>query len=185
MDPVQLDLDSSGSVKPDPKPDYRALLSEAYKLASLSPDPSTQIGAFLVAYDGQVEGLTRSYNRPTANWTMQESDWERPRKYDLICHAERGCLDNAALYGICTAGASMVASYAACASCSRGLVACGIKRLVRHKVATTTGWEDSIFIGDEIMRQGGVELIDIVGPIPGAPAVLRSGSLFHPAEAQS
>lgn len=164
---------------------YRELLKDAYKLAALSPDPSTQIGAFLVAYDGQVETLTRSYNNPTMNWKMKDSDWERPRKYDLMCHAERGALDKAAVFGICTSASTMVATWAACADCARGIVACGVKTLVRHKslgVTATTGWEDSVNIGDQIMLAGGVQLIDIVGPIHGAPAVMRSESLYNPAD---
>lgn len=162
---------------------YKEFLKDAYNLATNSPDPSTQIGAFLVAYDGQQEWLTRNYNRPSKNWKMLDTDWERPRKYELMCHAERGALDNAAIFGICTAGATMVATWAACADCARGIVACGIKTLVRHKangVTATTGWEDSVSIGDQIMKTGGVELIDIIGPIDGAPAVMRSGSLYDP-----
>lgn len=163
---------------------YKELLKDAYKIATNSPDPSTQIGAFLVAYDGQAEMLTRAYNTPTRGWKMQDSDWERPRKYDLMCHAERGALDHAALYNICTAGSTMVATWAACADCARGIVACGVDTLVRHKalgVVATTGWEDSVSIGDQIMRTGGVNLIDIMGPIHGAPAVMRSGVLYNPA----
>lgn len=162
--------------------DYKKHLAEAYMLAKNSPDPSTQIGAFLIAYDGQVEWLTQNYNRPTKNWKMLDSDWDRPRKYDLMCHAERGALDDAAFYGISTAGATMVATWAACADCSRGIVACGIKTLVRHKalgVIATTGWEDSVSVGDRIMREGGVKLVDVTGPIQG-PAVMRSGSLYDP-----
>lgn len=160
------------------------LIRQAYVLATKSPDPSTQIGSFLVSANGQVETLTQSYNQPTKGWKMVDSDWERPRKYDLLCHAERGALDLAATYGICTAGATMVATWAACADCSRGIVSCGIKRLIRHKatgVIATTGWEDSVSIGDQIMRIGGVELIDVIGPIPGAPDVMRSGALYRPA----
>lgn len=163
--------------------DYKMLMQDAYRLAALSPDPSTQIGAFIIN-SGQQEWLTRTYNKPSLNWKMQDSDWERPRKYDLMCHAERGSLDQAAIYGISTAGATMVATWAACADCARGIVSCGVKKLVRHKalgVTATTGWEDSVSIGDQIMRTGGVELIDLIGPIPGAPAVMRSGSLYHPA----
>lgn len=164
--------------------DNKEALQIAYTLATHSLDPSTQIGAFLISYDSQFESLTQTFNRPTKGWKMEDSDWERPRKYDLMCHAERGALDLAAIYGICTSGATMVATWAACADCSRGIVACGIKKLIRHKatgVIATTGWEDSVSIGDQIMKTGGIELIDVVGPIPGAPAVMRSGSLYLPA----
>lgn len=161
---------------------YKLLLQDAYRLAVLSPDPSTQIGAFLIN-SGQQEWLTRNYNRPTANWVMTDADWERPRKYDLMCHAERGAIDNAAIYGICTAGATMIATWAACADCSKGIVACGIKTLVRHSPPdddASQRWLQSVETGDEILRTGGVEIIDIQGRINGAPPILRSGVLFQP-----
>jgi len=160
------------------------LLKSAYELATFSPDPSTQIGAFLISPHGQMEYLTRAYNNPTRDWDMSASDWGRPRKYDLMCHAERGSLDKAARFGICTAGTTMVASWAACADCARGIVACGVRKLVRHVLTdgpATPGWEDSVSIGDEIMRVGGVELVDVHGTIPGAPTILRAGQPFNPA----
>ena len=163
--------------------EYKAHLADAYKLALNSPDPSTQIGAFLISHSGQVEWLTRAFNVPTQGWDMKDTDWERPRKYNLMCHAERSALDKAAIFGISTSGATMIATWAACSDCARGIVACGIKTLIRHKakgVVATTGWEDSVSIGDQIMRKGGVELIDIVGPIEGAPRVMRSEFLYDP-----
>lgn len=161
----------------------KELLKEAYKLAVHSPDTSTQIGAFLVAYDGQVESLTNSFNRPTKGWVMTEADWERPAKYALLEHAERGVIYNAATYGICTAGGTMVASWAACADCARSIVASGIKTLVRHQCrpdGATDRWLESVSIGDKIMRAGGVEIVDVLGPIGGAPKVLRNGEFFDP-----
>lgn len=165
------------------KLDYRALLQDAYQLAAASTDPSTQIGAFLVSYSGQVEWLTRSFNRPVQGWKMAKADWERPRKYNFLEHAERGCLDRAAFYGICTAGCTMVATWAACCDCSRGLIACGVKTLVRHSPPddeASARWLESVALGDEMMKRGGITLIDITGPIPGAPPILRNGQLFDP-----
>lgn len=162
---------------------YKELLADAYKLAAYSPDTSTQIGAFLVAYDGEREWLTRSYNRPTKGWEMSESDWERPTKYALMEHAERGAIYNAALHGISTAAATMVASWAACADCARAIVQSGIKTLVRHyppKDEATERWLESVSIGDRILTAGGVQTINIHGPIPGAPPILRNGKLFDP-----
>jgi dCMP deaminase len=162
---------------------YEALLKDAYKLAVQSPDPSTQIGAFLVSPSGQSEWLTMAYNRPVRGYVMLESDWERPRKYALLEHAERNCLYNAARNGICTVGCTMVASWAACADCARAIVETGIDTLVRHYPPldeATERWLESVSLGDDIMKAGGVNLVDFVGSVPGAPSILRNGKLFDP-----
>lgn len=162
---------------------YKALLADAYRLAVNSPDPSTQIGAFLISHKGQQEWLTRTFNSPTNGWEMTESDWERPAKYALLEHAERNTIYNAAKYGICTAGATLVASWAGCADCCRAMVQAGVQTLVRHYPPTddaTDRWLDSIAIGDRILSSGGVKILDVVGPIPGAPKILRGGEWFDP-----
>lgn len=162
---------------------YKLLLADAYKLAAMSPDPSTQIGSFIIN-SGQQEWLTRAFNRPTNGFEMTDADWEtKARKYLVVEHSERNTIYFASLYGICTAGATMVATWAACADCARAIVQSGIKKLVRHKRpddGATARWMESISIGDKIMRAGGVEIQEILGPIPNAPKVLRDGLWIDP-----
>lgn len=162
--------------------DYKLLMADAYRLASLSPDPSTQIGAFIIN-SGQQEWLTRTWNQPSKGWNMVESDWERPQKYAIMEHAERNAIYSASLYGICTAGATLVSSWAGCADCCRAMVQSGISKLVRHYPPlddATERWLESISVGDRILKAGEVEIIDIIGPIPGAPSILRGGVLWDP-----
>lgn len=162
--------------------DYKALLCDAYTLAAQSPDDSTQIGSFLVS-GSQVEWLTRDFNRPANGFTMTEADWERPTKYSLVEHSERNTIYDAALYGICTAGGLLVATWAACAECARAIVQCGIRTLVRHyppRDVATERWLGSVGVGDRILKAGGVKIIDVVGPIAGAPPILRGGKLWDP-----
>jgi hypothetical protein len=79
----------------------------------------------------------------------------------------------------------MVATWAACCDCARAIVECGLSRLIRHYPIldeATERWLESITVGDQILKAGGVEIIDIIGRIPGAPGVLRDGSGFFPDE---
>lgn len=162
----------------------RALLTECYNEASNSPDPSTQIGAMIV--DSETRNPWRgtlSHNRPVYGWEMEASDWDRPRKYQLLEHAERGAIYKAARQGLPLAFTTMVASWAACSDCARAIVECGITRLIRHypgEDEATKRWLDSIAIGDQIMENGGVEIVNIYGSIPGAPKILRNGELYDP-----
>lgn len=161
----------------------RTLMAEAYVLANMSPDPSTQVGAFLIAFDGQEEWLTKSYNRPSTGLNMSVEDWQHPTKLALVEHAERGALYRAAMYNICTAGSTMIATWACCSDCARGLVASGVTTLIRHVQPddeATRRWSASVEMGDRILKDGGVEVVDIRGPIPDAPKILRSGQMFDP-----
>lgn len=163
---------------------YKELLKDAYKLASESPDTSTQIGSFIVSANNQIEWLTRDFNRPTNGYTMLEEDWERPRKYALLEHSERNSIYKAASYGISTQGATLVASWAACQDCARAIVQSGIHTLIRHappQDEASQRWLESVLVGDDILKAGSVTILDVFGPILGAPKILRSSEWFDPA----
>lgn len=173
----------SGPCYKKPDLNYKVLLADVYKLAVQSSDPSTQIGAFIVSSEGQNEWLTHDFNRPVNGWNMLESDWERPTKYSLMEHAERNTIYKAAKHGISMAGSTLVASWAACADCARAIVQSGITTLVRHYPpldSATERWLESVSIGDRILKAGGVQVVDIIGPIPGAVPILRNGEWFDP-----
>ena len=159
------------------------LLRQAYEIATLSPDPSTQIGSFLISYSGQIETLTFSFNRPTTGWHMTEEDWVAPRKYTLMEHAERGAIYKAARHGISTAGGTLVSTWAACADCARAIVAADIVTLIRHVPPydeASARWAGSVELGDQIMKAGGVEIVDVYGPIYDAKMIKRAGQRFDP-----
>lgn len=163
---------------------YREWLAFCYLEAVKSPDPSTQNAACLIGPDGKLWPCLADVNRPTDKWFMSAEDWERPRKYSLLGHAERNCLYLAASMGIMTYGCMMVACWASCSDCAIAIVECGITRLIRHKRDTCARWDDSIFLGDEIMIANGVEIVEVVGSlsahIPDLPLVRFSGKLIQP-----
>ncbi len=155
----------------------------AYEAASQSPDPSTQVGAFIII-GNDIQRNTMSCNEPAGNFTLTETEWaDRPYKLQVVEHAERNAIYKAARQGIWTEGATLVGNWAACTDCARGIVQSGIKTLIRHKVngvAATPGWERSLEIADQILIANNVEIHNITGAIEGAPKCRRGGELFDP-----
>lgn len=106
-------------------------LSLARHQASLfSKDPSTQVGALLLAPQS-LQILSMGYNGfPRGiNETIAER-WERPTKYLYAEHAERNAIYNAARRGTPLEGAICVVTLFPCADCARALIQSGISRLV-------------------------------------------------------
>jgi dCMP deaminase len=133
---------------------------------------------------GFVEFSTLSFNGFCWGWEPTAEDYERPRKYQIIEHAERRAIYKAANVGIALHGCTLYSTWAACTDCARAVVETGISRLVRHYPPldeATERWLGSVSLGDQIMKAGNVEIVDIIGPIPDASPILRSGEIFEPA----
>lgn len=161
----------------------RAILGQCYRKASDSPDTSTQIGAVITNNRGSVQFSTLSFNGFVRGWSPTPADYERPRKYSVTEHAERRAIYHAARDGVCLYGSTLYSTWAACADCARAIVESGISRLVRHyppQDETVDRWLESVSLGDEIMVAGGVEIVDVHGPIPEAFRILRGGEWFDP-----
>lgn len=161
----------------------RMWLRECYRAAIISPDPSTQLGAMIVdqAYTPRLN--TRAFNGPVKGWLLQPEDLERPRKYQIIEHAERRAIYRAAKFGWPLEDCTIVCTWAACCDCARAIIEAGIIKLVRHVPPSDDAvdrWLEDVSLGDEIMKNAGVIVTDIYGPIPGAPPILRGGELFYP-----
>lgn len=163
---------------------HRSILGQCYREASLSPDTSTQIGAVIVDTAGRVCHNTLSYNGFCYGWEPTQEDYERPRKYSVTEHAERRAIYRAAKYGIKLDGATLYSTWAACTDCARAIVESGIYKLVRHfppHDETVDRWLESVSLGDELMRAGNVQIIDVHGSIPESFPILRGGERFDPA----
>jgi dCMP deaminase len=170
--------------------DWSRLIYDGYIVAQDSPDPSTQNGALLWNPAGDLIGVDCNRFPEGVEYTAER--WERPLKYEVIEHAERNAIYWAAAAGRKTLGSTMVAPWAACSDCARAIIQAGVKRLVRHKQATIHGaggstgekWDDSISTADMMLKEGGVEVIDIdwcfherIGPVL---EIRHAGELWHP-----
>ena len=157
-------------------------LRDAYKVALLSPDPSTQNGAILTDACGDV--IARSCNRFPYGVNLSDERLERPLKYEMIEHAERNAIFMAARAGCRTLGSVLYCPWAACADCARAIIQAGVYRLVRHKDATLRragrNWDGSISIADQMLTEAGVIITDIEGKITDGLVLRHSGEEWSP-----
>lgn len=148
--------------------EWRNRIYDCYVVAQESPDPSTQNAAMAWNPHGDLIGV--DFNRFPAGVEYTDERWERPLKYEVIEHAERNAIYWAAARGRSTENATMFAAWAACSDCARGIIQAGVRRLVRHQQATDHSnaiaapgkdWSNSISTADMMLREAGVEIIDI------------------------
>lgn len=134
---------------------YRALIE-----AMASPDPSTQNGALLVSFTGDI--LVQACNEFPTGVRYTPDRWKRPLKYEFVAHAEENCVLFCARYGIRAAGGVLICPWAACASCARSIVNSGIEYLVRlPHTEEPNSWMSTIQIGDMILQEGGVTIREL------------------------
>lgn len=159
--------------------DWQRYLVMAAQAASDSPDPSTQNGAVLIGRDriGVLSCNRTPHGAPDLT-RAEMALLTRDRKLELIEHAERNAVYNAARKGVCTDGATLFCLWYACTECARAVVASGVKLCVgskRHLDGTPERWMPSVEAGLDILRSGGVGIEWYDGPLPGAPRLLFNG----------
>jgi dCMP deaminase len=109
-------------------------MGKVYEIASKSKDPRTKIGAVLVKHGhAPLEGFN---GIPKGVMDLPER-MERPEKYHWMEHAERNVINMAAKFGISTDEGILYTQGLPCVDCARGVVNCGVKKVVLHKQ-----WED-------------------------------------------
>jgi len=155
----------------------------AYRYALRSPDTSTQNGAVVFGESGMLMGV--GVNEFTKGVEPLPELLERPTKYHYIEHAERNAIYNAYRNGLraCIDDSPrlMVVAWAACSDCARAIVQSDIRILVRHKRDVISDqWSESICHGDEILKLGGVDIIEVEGKIGGCEPILVHGELWTP-----
>lgn len=147
-------------------------LDLAKLVSSWSKDPSTKVGAVLVGSDKEI--LSVGYNgfpRGIADTPDRLND--RPTKYELVVHAEINSIMNAVRNGINTKGATMymlatkvvdgkVWGGAPCIRCSVETIQSGVSKIVVPRPTyMPDSWKDSCNKGAEILKEAGVELIEV------------------------
>ena len=136
-------------------------LSAAYKTAALSNDPSTHLGAVVVAGSERV-AMTNQLVGHTHPQGIDIARVQTDREYKLsyMEHAERGVIYEAASVQFPLRDATMYYPWYSCDACARAIVRVGIARVVGHKAmfdATPERWRDSIIRGLHILEMGGVQ----------------------------
>lgn len=138
------------------------------KKAQSSPDPSTQNAALIVIDVFDELHIVSIGNNDFPSGVKPRLN--RPEKYSFIEHAERNAIYEASREEDSTEGGAMVALWAACADCARGIIQSGIRTLYRHSFYSMQGhgnnmadrmsWEASTNIGDQMMREAGIDIVE-------------------------
>jgi len=96
----------------------------ARRVAQMSHDPSTKVGAVVVRDDRQV---SVGYNGMPAGIPEPDWLWERPTKYRVVVHAEVNAVINAPFD---TRGCTVYVTHQPCPACLAKLINAGISRVV-------------------------------------------------------
>lgn len=131
-------------------------------LASLSKDPSTQVGCVAVDDDGNLlsagfNGFPRGVSDDPARYA------DRPTKLAMIAHAEANCVAQAARTGARLKGASLiVTALHPCADCAKLIIQAGIVRVYAPTMPPESKWTESAEIAALLFREAGVEVVEYV-----------------------
>jgi len=133
----------------------------AEELSNNSIDLSIKVGCVLVKDD---ELISEGWNRVAKGVEEIEARYSRPAKIFWVEHAERIAVYSAARNGISTEGATAyinVSPCSVCTQCLRGLIECGITRIVgntrkiqhKGKIKTHAG------VNQTMIEEANIEII--------------------------
>lgn len=131
----------------------------AQHIGSWSKDRSSKNGAVVVGPNREIRST--GYNGfPPGVDDNEEERHVRPAKYIFTEHAERNAIYFAANVGVSLEGCTMYATMFPCADCARGIIRCGIKRVVTLPVPEPNGvpgdWRVSCVHARDMFNEAGV-----------------------------
>lgn len=141
------------------KESAKEYLKFAYQIALKSPDPRTQVGVVLLSQKNEV---VTGFNEPIPGFNVNGKTFKK-NKYAIMEHAERNAIFNAYNADIKIKGATLYSPWGNCVDCARAIVLSGISTVVRHEEILRRSfprWNESIRVGEKILKRGGVEIID-------------------------
>jgi len=124
-----------------------------------SPDPSTQVGAYIC--DTMNRNLSTGYNSVPRGIDPESISWERQAedefdtKYPFIVHAERNAVLNA--YGS-VHGAKLYVTIRPCHDCAKTIIQAGISEVIWLGDPKLDVWSRSVEEGDKLLRVAGVKV---------------------------
>lgn len=127
-----------------------------------SKDPSSKIGAVLVDKNNSI--FSTGFNGfPIGVDETDESRWERPIKYEYVCHAERNAIALAARKGSTCDGATLYLvgfgpPTAPCTECTKMIIQSGIIRVVgRPFIPARPDWIKDLQFSVALLEEAGVK----------------------------
>lgn len=141
----------------------RRFLELAFNISNWSKDRGRKVGCVIVGPNNEIRST--GYNGFPRNIDdTVESRHERPTKYLYAEHGERNALYHAARTNVSTDGCSLYVNHCPCAECTRGIIQCGIRRVITIAPDFNDNkYGESFKVSVEMMKEAGVFLqyIDI------------------------
>lgn len=157
------------------------LLTEAFRAATNSPDPRTQIGAVVSGFDseGRYQHVSDcNYFPYQPDHLTREQMLASPEKYNWVEHAER-----TSIYHACKAGirpAVMHCTLAACLPCARAILLSGIKEVYCHQALYNVdlpNWKEQVDASIKMFETMGVAYF-LVNDLLDVPTIRYNGEMF-------
>lgn len=167
-------------------PDWACLLQEAFSVAAISEDPSTQVGAaILTPAEAGDNRRPTGFNRRVSKMGYERLP-EQERRYRTTIHAEEDALQDLST-SRSNADRVMACTLACCPHCALLMVHNCIDTLIVHHPTIVEyihrcGGKDPwhIFEAHEFLHLSGVNVLYVGGPIPGAQPILLKGQEWQP-----
>ena len=133
------------------------LLALAKHVAGWSKDPSTKVGAVVVAKDDRRK-IAHGYNGfPPGIEDTHDRLNHRPTKYRLVVHAERNALDNATFE---VTDGTLYCTVHPCRECAKSIISRRIARVVTNPIPPVVPgtWTEEIPEARALLAEAGVEV---------------------------
>lgn len=127
----------------------------AHVTAERSKDPSRQVGCIIVSPDVKYQ-RSGGYNGMVAGVAETPALWQRPLKYNYVCHAEANAVAMAARHGSSLDGCTAYVTCYPCLACSRLLIQAGIQRIVVPKGQIAKGYAEEVVTAQDLLKEAGI-----------------------------
>lgn len=127
----------------------------AAQAATRSKDPNTQVGAQVVSKNNRPLGC--GYNGMPEGMIEDDVIWERPTKYDYVCHAELNAILNCERTPV---GGKLYVTLYPCRHCAKVIAAARIKK-VFYKDSSLEGKDYLDPISADIFKRCGIEVAQV------------------------
>ena len=135
----------------------RRFLDLASHVSDWSKDPSTHVGAVIVAPDKRI--MSVGYNGfPRGVADTEERLNDRPTKYAFVAHAERNALDNT---DQSIRGCTMYVTLQPCPECVKSIIQRGVKKVVYKFNPERENLANFMSTSLTMLHEAGIEILQV------------------------
>lgn len=130
-------------------------LSSAFHAADWSRDPSTKVGAVIVAPRSKTIAASGFNGFPRGVEDSEERYNDRPTKYSMVVHAELNAIIQA---GNDSDGGWMFCTMFPCNECAKAIIQAGIERILVPSGTKGERWMESHEIASTMFDEAGITI---------------------------